>query len=384
MPKVSFKRNKYHGTKFADKSSLPIFQIAKITNCCEIMKRTNSVWIYPLLIMALMLLLNTGCKNTDNQKKENNTTSQTSNPLPSWNETEHKKAIISFVEKVTTKGSPDFVPIAERIATFDNDGTLWPEKPMYFQMVFTFDRIKAMAPNHPEWKNKQPFKAVLENDYKTVFESGLESIDNLVMTVSADYTSDEFTKVVKDWIDTAKYPGTGKLYTEMVFQPMLELLAYLRNNGFKTYIVSGGSAEFMRPWVEKVYGIPPEQTIGTSIKMKFEMRNGKPVLVQIPEIFLADDNVGKPVGIYQFIGRRPIASFGNSDGDLQMMQWTMDGSGSRFALFVHHTDSVREYAYDRDSRFWLFDKALDEANAKGWTVVDMKNDWKVIYSYEKK
>ncbi|MDD5362244.1 MAG: HAD family hydrolase [Ignavibacteria bacterium] len=328
--------------------------------------------------------MNTGCKKNSTQQKDSNTTSISSDPLPSWNDTEHKKSIINFVEKVTKKDSPDFVPVAERIATFDNDGTLWPEKPMYFQMVFTFDRIKAMAPNHPEWKTKQPFKAVLEDDIKTVLESGAESIDNLVMTVSADYTTEEFSKIVKDWIDTAKYHGTGKLYTDMVFQPMLELLTYLRNNGFKTYIVSGGTSDFMRPWAEKVYGIPPEQTIGTSFKMKFEMRDGKPVIVQLPEIFLLDDKANKPIGIYQYIGRRPIASFGNSDGDLQMMQWTMGGSGLRFALFVHHTDAEREYAYDRESPLWLFDKALDEANAKGWTVVDMKKDWKIIYSYEKK
>jgi hypothetical protein len=241
-----------------------------------------------------------------------------------------------------------------------------------------------MAPQHPEWKNKQPFKAVLENDIKTVMESGPAVIDDLVMTVSADYTSDEYSKVVKDWIDTAKHPKTGKLYSEMVFQPMLELLAYLRSNGFKTYIVSGGCVDFMRPWAEKVYGIPPEQMIGTSFKMKFEMRNGKPVLLQVPEVFLIDDNVGKPVGIYQYIGRRPIASFGNSDGDLQMMQWTTGGSGLRFALFVHHTDAEREYAYDRKSPYGRFDVALDEAYAKGWTVVDMKNDWKIVYPFEKK
>jgi hypothetical protein len=334
--------------------------------------------------MAFIFILNSGCKKNDNPQKENNSTPVTSNPLPSWNDTEHKKAIISFVEKVTKENSPDFVPVAERIATFDNDGTLWSEQPMYFQFIFTLDRIKSMAPQHPEWKYKQPFKAVLEDDIKTVMESGPSVIDDLVMTVSADYTSDEYSKVVKDWIDTAKHPKTGKLYTEMVFQPMLELLEYLRSNGFKTYIVSGGCVDFMRPWAEKVYGIPPEQMIGTSFKMKFEIRNGKPVLVQIPEVFLIDDNVGKPVGIYQYIGRRPIASFGNSDGDLQMMQWTTGGSGLRFALFVHHTDAEREYAYDRKSPYGRFDVALDEANAKGWTVVDMKNDWKIIYPFEKK
>jgi len=348
------------------------------------MKNANRYILYPLILFTLVLVLSTGCKIKESSQKLSSTKTISSDPLPSWNDTEHKRAITNFVEKVTNEGSPDFVPVAERIATFDNDGTLWSEQPMYFQFIFTFDRIKAMAPQHPEWKNKQPFKAVLEDDIKTIMESGPELINELVMTVSADYTSDEYSKIVKDWIDTAKHPKTGKLFSEMVFQPMLELLAYLRNNGFKTYIVSGGCTDFMRPWASKVYGIPPEQIIGTSFKMKYEMRNGKPVLVQLPEVFLIDDNDGKPVAIYQYIGRRPIASFGNSDGDLQMMQWTTGGSGSRFALFVHHTDAEREYAYDRNSPYGRFDKALDEANSKGWTVVDMKNDWKVIYPYEKK
>lgn len=348
------------------------------------MRNKCSIWIYPLILMGFIFILNSGCSKNNSLQKDSSTTSNISNPLPSWNETDHKKAIINFVEKVTKEGSSDFVPVAERIASFDNDGTLWSEQPMYFQLIFTFDRIKAMAPEHSDWKNKQPFKAVLEDDIKTVLESDPALIDNLVMTVSADYTSDEYAKIVKDWIDTAKHPETGKLYSEMVFQPMLELLAYLRSKGFKTYIVSGGSVDFMRPWAEKVYGIPPEQVIGTSFKMKFEIRNGKPVVVQIPEIFLKNDNAGKPIAIYQYIGRRPIASFGNSDGDLQMMQWTTGGSGLRFALFVHHTDAEREYAYDRNSPYGRFDKALDEANAKGWTVVDMKNDWKFVYPYEMK
>lgn len=349
------------------------------------MKKRNNVWFYPLLLMMYLLSLNCGFGNVDiNAKTEINTTSINSEPLPSWNDTEHKKAIIGFVEKVTTEGSPDFVPITERIATFDNDGTLWSEQPMYFQFYFIFDRIKLMALQHPEWKNKQPFKAVLENDIKTVLESGQEAINNLVMTVSADYTSEENAQIIKNWIDTAKHPITGRLFTDMVFQPMLELLAYLRINGFKTYIVTGSTIDFMRPWTEKVYGIPPEQVIGTSIKMKYQMLNGKPVILQIPEMNLVDDNDGKPVGIYQYIGRRPIASFGNSDGDLQMMQWTTGGSGLRFALFVHHTDEEREYAYDRKSPYGHFEIALDEANRKGWTVVDMKNDWKIIYPYDKK
>jgi hypothetical protein len=348
------------------------------------MKKKNSIRFYPLLLIAYVLLFSCGFSNFDiNAQTEINTTSIKSDPLPSWNDTEHKRAIIGFVEKVTTEGSPDFVPIAERIATFDNDGTLWSEQPMYFQFIYMFDRIKLMAPQHQEWKDVQPFKAVLENDIKTVLESGQDGINKLVMTVGADYTSEENEQIVKNWIDTAKHPITGKLYTDMVFQPMLELLAYLRNNGFKTYIVSGGTLDFMRPWTEKIYGIPPEQVIGTSFKMKFQMINGKPVIVQMQEISLIDDNDGKPVGIYQNIGRRPIASFGNSDGDLQMMQWTTGGNGLRFVLFVHHTDAEREYAYDRKSPYGHFEKALDEANAKGWIVVDMKNDWKIVYPYEK-
>jgi phosphoglycolate phosphatase-like HAD superfamily hydrolase len=305
-------------------------------------------------------------------------------PLPSWNDTAPKKAIVSFVEQVTREGSPNFVPPAERIATFDNDGTLWSEQPMYFQIAFMLDRIKALAPQHPDWKEKQPFKAVLEGDLKTVSAGGEHALLELIMASHAGNTTEEFSQIVKDWLVTAKHPKTGRPYTEMVFQPMLELLAYLRANGFKTFIASGGGVEFMRPWTEKVYGVPPEQVIGSTFKTKFELRNGKPVLVILPEFNLIDDNVGKPVGINQYIGRRPIASFGNSDGDLQMLQWTTAGSGARFALLVHHTDAEREWAYDRTSSFGRLDKALDEARARGWTVVDMKNDWKIIHPFEKK
>ncbi|MEI6060866.1 MAG: HAD family hydrolase [Bacteroidota bacterium] len=346
---------------------------------------TNRIRYNALLLIGLVLIFNTAFKNEEGNPQSSGTTAVAStDPLPSWNDTDRKKAIISFVEKVTKEGSPDFVPVAERIATFDNDGTLWSEQPLYFQFTFTFDRIKAMAIHHPEWKNKQPFKAVLENDIKTVLGSGKDAINELVMAVSADNTTEEFSQIVKDWLSTARHPITGKLYTEMVYQPMLELLSYLRENGFKTYIVSGGSVEFIRPWAESVYGIPPEQVIGTSYKMKFEMRGNNPVIVQIPEFNFVDDNEGKPVGIFQYIGRRPIASFGNSDGDLQMMQYTTAGKGARLALLVHHTDAEREWAYDRTSAYGHFDKALDEANAKGWTVVDMKTDWKLIYPYDKK
>ncbi len=304
-------------------------------------------------------------------------------PLPSWNDTAPKKAIIAFVEDVTKPGSRDFVPVEERIATFDNDGTLWAEQPIYFQYYFVFDRIKALASQHPEWINQEPFASVLKGDLNSALAGGDHALMAMLMATQSGITTDEFKKVVKYWISTARHLKTKRLYTEMVYQPMLELLVYLRANGFKTYIVSGGSVEFMRPWSERVYGIPPEQVIGTSTKMKFELRNGMPVLVELPELNFIDDREGKPVGIESYIGRRPIASFGNSDGDLQMMQWTAAGSGVRFCLYVHHTDVEREWAYDRQSVIGRFDKALDEALAKGWIIVDMKNDWKIIYPGDK-
>jgi phosphoserine phosphatase len=305
-------------------------------------------------------------------------------PLPSWNDVQAKKAVIEFVEKVTKQDGPDFVPQPERIAVFDNDGTLWAEQPMYFQAFFVFDRIKALAPQHPEWKDEEPFASVLKGDMKSALAGGEHALVEMAMATHAGTTTEEFEKIVTDWIATAKHPKTGRLYTEMVYQPMLELLFYLRANGFKTFIVSGGGIEFMRPWAEKVYGIPPEQIIGSSIKTKFEMRNGLPVLVRLPEINFVDDKAGKPVGIQMHIGRRPIAAFGNSDGDLQMLQWTAAGEGPRFCLYVHHTDAEREWAYDRKSSIGKLDKGLDEAKAKGWTVVTMKDDWKVIYPFQKR
>jgi phosphoserine phosphatase len=300
-------------------------------------------------------------------------------PLPSWNDTASKKAIIQFVEKVTKQGSPDFVPVSQRIATFDNDGTLWTEQPLYFQFFFAVDRVKAMAPQHPEWKTKEPFASILKGDMKGALASGEHGLVELVMATHAGMTTEEFEKVVNDWITTARHPKTGKPFTSMVYQPMLELLAYLRLNGFKTFIVSGGGIEFMRPWTERVYGIPPEQVVGSMGGLKYEMRNGMPVIVKLPELVLNDDKVGKPVGIQRNIGRRPIAAFGNSDGDLQMLQWTCSGSGARFCLYVHHTDAAREWAYDRQSSIGKLDKGLDEARTKGWTVVSMKDDWKRIY-----
>jgi phosphoserine phosphatase len=303
-------------------------------------------------------------------------------PLPSWNDGAAKQAIVTFVDKVTKAGSSDFVPEADRIAVFDNDGTLWVEQPLYVQLVFALDRVKALASEHPEWKDKQPFKAVLEGDMNTVFSGGEHALLELVMATHAGMTTDEFARIVEQWTSSAKHPRYGRLYTECVYQPMLEVLGYLRANGFKTHIVSGGGIEFMRPWAERVYGVPPENVLGSSIKTKLEMRDGVPVLVRLPEINFIDDKAGKPVGINQHIGRRPIAAFGNSDGDLQMLQWTAAGDGPRFMMFVHHTDAEREFSYDRDSAIGHFDAGLDEARKKGWTVVDMKKDWKRIFPFD--
>ena len=300
-------------------------------------------------------------------------------PLPSWNEGKAKKSVLDFVERVTKAGSADFVPINQRIATFDNDGTLWCEKPLPVQLFFALDRVKTLAPEHPEWREKEPYASILKGDLKTAAAGGEHAIVDLMMATHAGMTTDQFETIVKDWIATAKHPNTDKLYTEMVYQPMLELLAYLRANGFKTFIVSGGGIEFMRPWAEKTYGIPPEQVVGSSIKTTFEFRDGKPVLMRLPEVNFIDDKGGKPVGINEHIGRRPIAAFGNSDGDLQMLQYTGAGSGARFCLYVHHDDAEREYAYDRTDHLARLDKGLDEAAAKGWTVVSMKNDWKTIF-----
>jgi hypothetical protein len=287
------------------------------------------------------------------------------------------------VEQVTKAGSSDFVPPAKRIAVFDNDGTLWAEQPMYFQVLFALDRVKVLAPQHPEWKDTEPFASLLKGDVKGAMADGMKSVVEIIMATHAGMTTAEFETIVSDWIATARHPTTKRPYTEMVYQPMLELLAYLRANGFKTFIVSGGGIEFMRPWSEKVYGVPPEQVIGSSIKVKFELRDGTPVLVRLPELDFYDDKEGKPVAIHQQIGRRPIAAFGNSDGDLQMLQWTTAGQGPGFALYVHHTGGEREWAYDRSSSIGRLDKGLDEAQAKGWTVVDMKQDWKVIYPFQK-
>jgi len=305
------------------------------------------------------------------------------NPLASWNDTASKQAILDFVARVTREGGPDFIHVAERIATFDNDGTLWTEKPVYVQFAFAIDRIKALAPKHPEWKDKQPFKAALEDDLKGVLAGGKRDLMELILASHTGMTTEEFEKIVADWLKTARHPRFNRPYTELVYQPMLELLAYLRANHFKTYVVSGGGIEFMRPWTQRVYGIPPEQVIGTSIKTKYELRDMKPVLVRLPAIDFIDDKAGKPVAINKFIGRRPVMAFGNSDGDLEMLQWTTAGKGPRFGLIVHHTDAEREYAYDRESYVGRLDKALDAAPKQGWIVVDMKKDWKKVFAFEK-
>lgn len=304
---------------------------------------------------------------------------QNYHPLPSWGNSASGKSVIAFVEHVTDKNSADYVTPAERIVVFDNDGTLWAEQPMYFQAFFIFDRIKTLAPEHPEWKEMEPFASVLKGDLKSALAGGEHALLEMAMATHAGMNTEEFEKIVADWIATARHPGTGKLYTEMVYKPMLELLEYLRANGFKTYIVSGGGIEFMRPWAERTYGIPPEQVIGSSIKTRFDMIDGKPAIVRLPELNFIDDKAGKPAAIQHHIGRRPLMAFGNSDGDLQMLQWTAAGTGPRFCLYVHHTDAEREYAYDRDSHIGKLDKGLDEAAANGWTVVDMKNDWAAIW-----
>jgi phosphoglycolate phosphatase-like HAD superfamily hydrolase len=310
------------------------------------------------------------------------TTRVATDPLPSWNEGTARKSIIAFVERVTRPGSPDFVEPAERIATFDNDGTLWAEQPLYFQFLFAVDRVKALAPGHPEWKGREPFASLLKGDLKAALAGGEKALAEILAVTHSGMTTEEFQDVAVAWITTAQHPTTNQPYSSMVYKPMLELLTYLRANGFKTFIVSGGGVEFIRAFSEKTYGIPPEQVIGSTGKQKYEIRGGKPVLLKLPEVDFVDDGPGKPVGIQKYIGRRPIAAFGNSDGDLQMLQWTCSGSGARLCLFVHHTDDVREWAYDRTSTVGKLDKGLDEAVEKGWTVVDMKADWKKIFAFE--
>jgi phosphoglycolate phosphatase-like HAD superfamily hydrolase len=318
-------------------------------------------------LSALLLLFVAPCNWAGNE------------PLPSWQDGEARKRIVSFVESVAAPGSPTFVPPSERIAAFDNDGTLWAEKPMYFQALFAFDRVKALAPEHPEWKQQEPFASVLAGDYDKALAGGEKALLQLVMATHAGMTTEEFSEVASDWLRDARHPKTGRAYTEMVYQPMLELLAYLRDNGFKTYIVSGGGIEFMRPWTEAVYGIPPEQVVGSSIRTRYEAGAGGPRLVRLAELNFIDDKAGKPVGINQHIGRRPIMAVGNSDGDFEMLEWTTAGDGARLGILVHHTDADREWAYDRDSHVGRLQRGLDEAAERGWLLIDMKSDWKVVF-----
>jgi phosphoglycolate phosphatase-like HAD superfamily hydrolase len=309
---------------------------------------------------------------------------QPADPLPSWNDTGPKKAILAFVAKVTKDGSPDFVPVPERIATFDNDGTLWCEMPMYTEVVYCMARVKALPDKHPEWKDKQPFQAAIEGDYKTLAEGGGKALSELILATHTGMTVSQFEATVTDWLAAARHPRFKRPYTELVYQPMVELLAYLRANGFKTFIVSGGTADFMRTFADKAYGIPPEQIVGTTFKKKFFVKDGKPTMVIEPAVDLIDDFAGKPVGISRLIGRYPVMAFGNSDGDYEMLEYTTMREGARFGLIVHHTDAVREYAYDRKSFVGRLDKALDEAPKRGWVVVSMKDDWKTIFPPAKK
>jgi hypothetical protein len=325
------------------------------------------------VVLALTALLACSPPETENR------VSDTTDPLPSWNDGAARAAIIDFVDRVTDPASPDYVPEAERVATFDNDGTLWAEQPLYFQLFFAIDRVKALAQEHPEWADRQPFKAVLEDDKEALAAAGEHGLIELVMATHSGMTTDEFAATATEWLATARHPTTGRPFTEMVYQPMLEVLDYLRANGFTTYIASAGGIEFMRPWTEEVYGIPPEQVIGSSIKTAFQVREGEPVLVRLPEIDFIGDKHEKPVGINSHIGRRPIAAFGNSDGDFQMLEWTTAGDGARLGVLVHHTDSEREWAYDRESHIGRLDRGLDEAETRGWIVVSMKDDWRRIF-----
>jgi hypothetical protein len=306
-------------------------------------------------------------------------TAQAADALASWNDGPTKKAIVTFVGKVTDKDSPEYVPPADRIAVFDNDGNLWAEKPVYFQLLFAIDRVRALAPDHPEWQDEQPFKAAIEGDMNTLLASGKEGLLKLIAASHTGMSASEFRETVADWVETAGHPRFDKKYTDLVYKPMLELLDYLRSNGFTTYIVSGGGIEFLRTWSEPVYGIPPSQVIGSSIQTEYKVVDGKPTLVRLPKMNFINDKAGKPIGINQHIGKRPVFASGNSDGDFEMLEWVTSGDGARFGLILHHTDADREYAYDRESHVGRLDKALDQAADRGWTVIDMKNDWKEVF-----
>lgn len=346
------------------------------------MKMLKLVTVSSIILLVTFL---SSCKNENSQPSvivELETEESVSDPLPSWNEGETKSAIMDFVEDVTNPNSQNFIPIGDRISTFDNDGNLWSEQPAYFQLFFAMDRIKAMASDHPEWKDTQPYKAVLEDDMKTLMTLGEHGLLEIVMATHGNITTDEFNEIVTDWLATARHPRFDKAYNELIYQPMLELLDYLRANDFKTFIVSGGGIEFMRPWTEEAYGIPADQVVGSSVATEFDYNNGNPVIRRLPKMEFIDDKAGKPVGINKFIGKKPVFASGNSDGDLQMLQYTDSNSYKSFQLYLHHTDTEREWAYDRESHIGKLDKGLQEAQEKGWTVIDMKNDWKVIYPFQ--
>ncbi|MBK0368338.1 HAD family hydrolase [Flavobacterium agrisoli] len=347
--------------------------------------KTNSLLAKTFLLSVLLVSVS-ACKK-ETSKETDITTTQDSvaveAPLASWNEGQNKQTILDYVKDVTTEGSANFVPVADRIATFDNDGTLWSEQPVYFQLFFVMDRIKVLAKDHPEWKDKQPYKSVLENNMPELMKQGKKGLVELLMTTHAGMSSEEFEKTVKDWIATAKHPTKNKPYNQLVFQPMLELINYLKENQFKVFIVSGGGIEFMRPWAEATYGIPKDQIIGSSLKEQFETTNGTTTINKLAELDFYDDKEGKPVAINKFIGRKPVLSAGNSDGDLQMLQYAASNPLKNLEIYIHHTDSIREWSYDRKSPIGTFDKGWDEAKQKGWLVIDMKNDWKVIYPGDK-
>ena len=337
--------------------------------------------IFYILMISIVFFT---CKEKVDSTEISTSIDEIVDPLPSWKDGATKQAIMNYVNDVTTEGSANFIPVSERIATFDNDGNLWSEQPAYFQLFFAIDRVKAMASEHPEWKTTQPYQSVLENDMKTLMSYGEHGLIEIVMATHAGNTVGEFEQIVKDWLATAKHPRFDRPYTDLVYQPMLELLNYLQEHNFKTFIVSGGGIEFMRPWVEGVYGIPKDQVVGSSIKTEFVMVDGTPEIKRLPALDFIDDKEGKPLGINKFIGRKPVFASGNSDGDLQMLQWTDSNSYPSFQLYLHHTDAEREWAYDKNSSVGRLDKGLVEANEKGWTVIDMKNDWKVVYPFELK
>jgi phosphoglycolate phosphatase-like HAD superfamily hydrolase len=335
------------------------------------------------ILVLVMVVAAAACGGNQAPQQPSAAAQAAVDPLPSWNAGPSKTAITGFVARVTREGGPEFVPAASRLAVFDNDGTLWAEQPIYFQLAFAIDRVKQLAPQHPEWIGKQPFKGILEGDTKAVLAAGEKGLLEVIAATHAGTTTDEFAQLVSDWIRTATHPTLNRRYNELVYQPMLEVLAYLRANGFKTYIVSGGGLEFMRPWVEQTYGIPPEQVVGSRAKVEYALRDGRPELRRLAAVDHIDDGAGKPVGIHQVIGRRPLMAFGNSDGDFQMLEWTTSAPGARFALIVRHTDAAREWAYDRESHIGRLVRGLDEAPKRNWIVTDMAKEWKVIYPFQK-